>query len=108
MSDLPENLVIGTPLPTSAAREVERRRAALWTPTPAPSFTPPTARPSRPEVNATTLYKSGQRVRHERFGDGTILGSIIRGEEEEITVRFDKFGVKRLAASIAPITLLEK
>lgn len=108
LSDLPENLVIGTPLPTSAAREVERRRAALWTPTPAPSFTPPTARPSRPEVNATTLYKSGQRVRHERFGDGTILGSIIRGEEEEITVRFDKFGVKRLAASIAPITLLEK
>ncbi|HRE47301.1 MAG TPA: UvrD-helicase domain-containing protein [Aggregatilineales bacterium] len=105
LADLPERLVTGSPLPGSAAREVERRRAELWTPSPAPVHRPPTP---RPQSNVQSFYKSGQRVRHERFGDGTILGSVVRGEEEEITVKFDRVGIKRLAASVAPLTLLEE
>ena len=53
------------------------------------------------------MYKAGQRVRHERFGDGIIIASAIRGADEEIDVRFEKFGIKRLSASIAPLTLVE-
>jgi DNA helicase II / ATP-dependent DNA helicase PcrA len=52
-------------------------------------------------------YRSGMRVRHPRFGDGLVIESRIRGEEEELTVVFDDLGMKRLDAASAPLTLLE-
>ncbi len=58
-------------------------------------------------VQRTSFYRSGQRVRHERFGDGIILTSTIRGDDEEIDVKFERGGIKRLSASIAPLVMLD-
>jgi DNA helicase-2/ATP-dependent DNA helicase PcrA len=51
-------------------------------------------------------FRSGQRVRHARFGDGMVIESKITGNDEEITVAFTD-GVKRLAASFANLEIIE-
>ncbi len=48
-------------------------------------------------------YKQGMKVRHKKFGDGLIIetdGSILK-------VAFDKVGIKKLAAGVAPLEILE-
>jgi DNA helicase-2/ATP-dependent DNA helicase PcrA len=52
-------------------------------------------------------FRSGMRVRHPRFGDGLVIESRIRSEEEELTIVFDDLGMKRLDATTAPLTVLE-
>lgn len=46
-------------------------------------------------------FKTGQRVHHSKFGDGTVIESKLTGGDEEVTVAFPGVGIKRLAASIA-------
>ena len=48
-------------------------------------------------------YRQGMKVRHSKFGDGLIIetdGSILK-------VAFDKVGIKKLAAGVAPLEILE-
>jgi len=54
----------------------------------------------------TSQYKIGQKVRHSRFGTGVIKD--IQGNENAmtITVQFDKLGLKKLAAAIAPLEII--
>jgi DNA helicase-2/ATP-dependent DNA helicase PcrA len=57
---------------------------------------------------ATTLkYKPGQRVYHAKFGEGVVLDSHRFGEDEEVTINFEEFGQKRLAASFANLRILD-
>ena len=46
-------------------------------------------------------YSTGQQVKHERYGFGTVLGA----DEERIAIRFDEFGEKKFVRSIV---VLEK
>lgn len=52
-------------------------------------------------------YKSGQRVRHAKFGEGTVIESKITGQDEEVSVAFPGLPVKRLAASFANLEVVE-
>jgi DNA helicase-2/ATP-dependent DNA helicase PcrA len=54
-------------------------------------------------------YKAGQKVMHAKFGDGTVLESVAKSGDEEVTVVFSdkKHGIKKLAASFANLTILE-
>ncbi|MER3514009.1 MAG: hypothetical protein C4310_06150, partial [Chloroflexota bacterium] len=52
-------------------------------------------------------FRSGQRVRHARFGEGIVVESKIAGDDEEVTVVFEQVGVKRLAASLANLRPLD-
>ena len=48
-------------------------------------------------------YEVGDRVKHIKFGEGTVL-SIINGKRDyEVSVNFDKFGQKRMFASFAKL-----
>lgn len=51
-------------------------------------------------------YETGVRVRHPRFGEGTIVAT--RGAERNliVTVSFDAAGNKDLAAALAPLEIL--
>ncbi len=55
----------------------------------------------------TPLYRPGMRVLHPAFGEGYILESHLARDEEELTIRFERVGIKRLAASLAPLQVLE-
>jgi len=52
-------------------------------------------------------FRSGQRITHEKFGEGTVITSAIRGDVEELEVRFadKRFGFKKLSAEfVKPVT----
>ena len=51
-------------------------------------------------------YKSGQKVRHAKFGEGTVIESKLTGNDEEVSVAFQDIGVKRLAASFAKLEII--
>lgn len=51
-------------------------------------------------------YQTGMRVRHAKFGEGVVVESQRRGDDEEVTISFKTFGIKRLAASFANLTIL--
>ena len=64
--------------------------------------------PSQAEPAAPTLqYKSGMRVQHAKFGEGTVIESQPVRDDEEVTVAFIRHGIKRLAASFAKLTVLD-
>ena len=58
----------------------------------------------RPVLAAPTRYHTGGRVRHAKFGEGTIVSLRDTGEDKELTVAFTGgHGVKRLLLSYAPL-----
>lgn len=52
-------------------------------------------------------FFSGQRVRHAKFGEGTVIESKLTGNDEEVTVAFPGTGIKRLVASFANLDIVE-
>ena len=51
-------------------------------------------------------YDAGDRIRHVKFGDGTVL-SIVKGTKDyEVTVDFDDCGLKKMLASFAKLKKL--
>ncbi|MCP4360919.1 MAG: UvrD-helicase domain-containing protein [Chloroflexi bacterium] len=60
-----------------------------------------------PEKEQTARYKSGQKVRHAKFGEGTVIESKLTGNDEEVSVAFPDIGIKRLAASFARLEIVD-
>ena len=48
-------------------------------------------------------YGEGDRVRHIKFGDGTVQKITDGGKDFEVTVNFDRVGVKKMFASFAKL-----
>jgi DNA helicase-2/ATP-dependent DNA helicase PcrA len=63
-------------------------------------------RPARPVVPGERRYRDGDRVRHSRFGEGTVVSSRLTRDDEEVTVAFPGGGVKRLLASLADMEII--
>ena len=64
----------------------------------------PTARPPEEEISQDTpRYVKGERVRHRRFGSGTIQGLTGGGRDLKVSVAFDdaEVGVKQLLVAYA-------
>ena len=63
------------------------------------------SRPAAPVTSApkTATHKVGDRVHHQKFGDGTVIGVEMQGSEEYVQVAFPGQGIKKLATSIAPL-----
>ncbi|MFN8621027.1 MAG: UvrD-helicase domain-containing protein [Chloroflexota bacterium] len=109
----------GTP-PEQGIRGVSLGRfggdTAGTAPTPGPAAPPATpasapapARgvvPPRPIVPGERRYRDGDRVRHARFGEGTVVSSKLTRDDEEVTVAFPENGVRKLLASLANLELL--
>jgi DNA helicase-2/ATP-dependent DNA helicase PcrA len=55
------------------------------------------------QPGAPAVLKRGQRVRHEQFGDGTILTMEGSGPEAKLTVYFDRIGSKKFIAKYAKL-----
>ena len=48
-------------------------------------------------------YGVGDRVRHQKFGEGTVAKIADGGRDYEVTVEFDGGGVKKMFASFAKL-----
>ena len=68
-------------------------------------FDPSAIRPAKTEAPRTEL-KRGARVRHEQFGDGTILTMEGAGPDAKVTVYFDRAGSKKFIAKYAKLIRL--
>jgi ATP-dependent DNA helicase UvrD/PcrA len=63
---------------------------------------------SRPPVDVPaprgrTGFRPGQRVRHPKYGEGTVYRREGDGDEAKITVQFPKFGIKKLVEKYAQL-----
>jgi DNA helicase-2/ATP-dependent DNA helicase PcrA len=98
LDDIPDELTSGS---WRATRRSARQRGTTWaSPGPAPgaAFEPALTEPR---------FRIGQRVAHEAFGEGMVLESRGRGDDQIVTVNFEDAGEKRLIASLAPMEVLE-
>jgi DNA helicase-2/ATP-dependent DNA helicase PcrA len=48
-------------------------------------------------------FKPGQKVRHPKYGEGTVYHREGEGEEAKITVQFPRFGLKKLVEKYAQL-----
>ena len=48
-------------------------------------------------------YKEGDRVRHIKFGEGTVQSIVEGGRDYEVTVEFDQAGRKKMFAAFAKL-----
>jgi len=94
MDDIPETLLVGR---TRTGRTVrgapQETKWALHTHAQSASV-------------LTSKFKAGTRVKHPMWGDGIILDSKIQDEDEIVDVVFESVGIKRLAASLANLTVI--
>jgi DNA helicase-2/ATP-dependent DNA helicase PcrA len=63
---------------------------------------------SRPKVEVPPPggargFRPGQRVRHPKYGEGTVFKREGEGEEAKITVQFPRFGLKKLVEKYAQL-----
>jgi DNA helicase II / ATP-dependent DNA helicase PcrA len=75
---------------------------ARWRPptaTPAPPPRPPAAGPAAPAP-----LRGGERVAHPTFGSGTVVGIAGEGARAEVTVVFERVGMKRLLLRLANLS----
>ncbi|HEY4050065.1 MAG TPA: UvrD-helicase domain-containing protein [Acidobacteriaceae bacterium] len=54
-----------------------------------------------PEPTGATGFRSGQRVRHPKYGEGIVFRREGEGDDAKITVQFREFGVKKLVEKFA-------
>src|SRR5687768_7505296 len=94
MDDIPEGLLIGR---TRTGRSVRGApQETKWAMPSAP----------RPAPVTTNKYKAGIRIKHPIWGDGIILDSKMQDGDEIVDVVFESVGIKRLAASLANLTII--
>jgi DNA helicase-2/ATP-dependent DNA helicase PcrA len=59
-----------------------------------------------PEPSAAAGLKKGQRVRHAKYGEGTVLMREGDGDEAKLTVMFSRHGMKKLIEKFANLQRL--
>jgi len=64
-------------------------------------FTVP--KPPLEEPTGKRGFRPGQRVRHPKYGEGTVYQREGEGEEAKITVQFPRFGLKKLVEKYAQL-----
>ncbi len=56
---------------------------------------------------ADAAFSGGERVRHPRFGEGVVVGCLVKGDDQELTIAFKgETGIKKLMLSFAPLERL--
>src|SRR5438105_7347657 len=56
-----------------------------------------------PEPTGKKGFRPGQRVRHPKYGEGTVFRREGEGEEAKLTVQFPRFGLKKLVEKYAQL-----
>lgn len=63
---------------------------------------------NKPASNVkSSEIKPGTKVKHKKFGTGTIISINGAGDNSELTIAFDKQGIKKLMLGFAPIEIIQ-
>lgn len=92
LEDVPADVLEGSLTPSHDRQEAIFRRQTRWDPAPA-------------VIEAR--FRAGMRVQHPTFGEGVVMEAHLERDDEEVTVAFPGQGVKRLAASVARLEILD-
>jgi len=107
LEDVPANLLVGKTRTGRPASSFSSSRSSYGSPsTSSSSWTLPPPLRSAPVVAPISKYKSGDRVKHASFGEGTVLESKILGADETVVIEFKSVGLKRLDASLAKLEII--
>ncbi len=60
-----------------------------------------------PLIETELRFRAGMRVQHPTWGEGIVLNSRLQDNDETVDVVFESVGIKRLAASLAKLTILK-
>jgi len=58
---------------------------------------------SVPEPTGSTGFRPGQKVRHPKYGEGTVYQREGEGDSAKLTVQFPRFGIKKLVEKYAQL-----
>ena len=94
LDDIPASLLVGKARSGSTQRG--RTAETLWA---------QHARPGSAGI-IQARYHAGTKVQHKLWGEGIVLDSRIQDDDEIVDVVFESVGIKRLAASLANLTIL--
>ena len=105
LKDLPPELIAARR--PGRGKEIEPRyrepSLARMRPGARPGARPPTRDP-RPSTPQDAAFAAGDRVRHQRFGEGVVVSCTVTSDDQEVTVAFGNgSGVKKLLLSYAPL-----
>ncbi len=101
--------------PFRPSRDLAARREAFAGGAPSGSVPPrdaagqsSTPRPPRPVIPGERQFRDGDRIRHDRWGDGIVVTSKLTRTDEEITVAFrdPSVGRKTMLASLANLEII--
>ena len=95
LDDVPADLLIGR---SRTGRSIHGRAPeTLW------------SLRSRPQAASVMeiKFRAGTHVRHQVWGEGIVLDSRIQDDDEIVDVVFESVGIKRLAASLANLTVVQ-
>jgi DNA helicase-2/ATP-dependent DNA helicase PcrA len=95
LDDVPADLLIGK---SRTGRSIHGRAPeTLW------------SLHSRPQAASIIdiKFRAGTHVRHQVWGEGIVLDSRIQDDDEIVDVVFESVGIKRLAASLANLTVVQ-
>ncbi len=84
------------------ARHLAKSLRQRWKPPSAPASA--SAAAAAGAATAGLSYRGGEKVRHPKFGLGTVVGVSGEGARAEVTVVFDSAGAKRLLAKYANLS----
>jgi len=97
LDDIPAALLSGKSRTGRSLHGQRRSEASTWT---LPS-------PSRPAPILQSQFRPGMRIKHPIWNEGIVLDSRMQDNDEIVDVVFESVGIKRLAASIANLTILK-
>ena len=65
--------------------------------------------PTRPQATSVleSKFRAGIHVRHAIWGEGIVIDSRVQDDDEIVDVVFESVGIKRLAASLANLTVIK-
>ena len=101
--------------PFRPSRDLAARREAFAAGAPSGTVPPrddagesASPRPPRPVIPGERQFRDGDRVRHDRWGDGIVVTSKLTRTDEEITVAFrdSSVGRKTMLASLANLEII--
>ncbi len=107
LEDVPANLLVGKTRTGRPASSFSSSQSFYRTPSTSESrWTLPS--PPRPASVAQPIsrFHAGTRIKHPIWGEGMVLDSRIQDNDEIVDVVFESVGIKRLAASLANLTII--